>query len=220
MTGRVRTSGSSRWSRSWPARRSSVTNHAPKSANASGSDPNRSGSSPSASAPTSAHDRRPPVDRAGRADAPRRARASASRTGRRRGRARSRRRPAARRAAPSVGGRLACVGAVGGRGSVSRPGRRPAPARRAWRARRRSRPRGANGSGLAVVGRPGDVEVDPRLGHELAQEQAALDQRALGRARVLQVAVPAVHLGDVVVDQRQLPVALAGPVGRRPRPSS
>ena len=63
MTGRVRTSGRSRWSRSVARPTISVTNQAPKSANASGSDPNRSGSRPSASAPTSAHDGRPPVDR-------------------------------------------------------------------------------------------------------------------------------------------------------------
>src|SRR2546423_10214837 len=65
------------------------------------------------------------------------------------------------------------------------------------------------GRGLAEVGRPGDVEVDPWAGHELAQEQAALDQRSLRAARVLEVAVPALHLRHVVVYQRDLPVALA-----------
>ena len=39
------------------------------------------------------------------------------------------------------------------------------------------------------------------------------------RAGVLEVAVPALHLGHVVVDERELPVALAGPLagGERPR---
>src|SRR5207342_3494744 len=70
------------------------------------------------------------------------------------------------------------------------------------------------GRRLAVVGRASDIEVDPRLRRELAQEQAALDERALGRAGVLEVRVPAVHLWDVVVHERQLPVALAGPAAR------
>ncbi len=122
---------------------------------------------------------------------------------------RTRRRPGPRPAAPW---------------SVSGTGRRPGgqPALAPARASSTSvacdtpvAPRGAYGSGLAVVGGPGDIEVDPRLGDELADEQAALDQRTLGRPGVLEIAVPAVHLGHVVVDERQLPVALAGPVAGR-----
>ncbi len=53
--------------------------------------------------------------------------------------------------------------------------------------------------------------MDPRNGGELTEEQAALDQRALCRARVLEVAVPRLHVGHVLLDERQLPVALTGP---------
>ena len=69
--------------------------------------------------------------------------------------------------------------------------------------------------GFPVVGGPGDVEVDPRHRDELADEEGALDQRPLGRARVLEVAVPALHLGDVIVDERKLPVAFAGTIAGR-----
>ena len=102
---------------------------------ASGSPPNRSGSSPKRDGPDAARTtRRPPVDRGGRADAPRRAPASASRTGRRRA-------PGRARAAEQPGERLQRVGGASRpcRRSVSRPRRRPGPARRASRARRRSR---------------------------------------------------------------------------------
>ena len=129
-------------------------------------------------------------------------------------------RPSTNPAAPSTPARSASGSmrwrAVSCRAGVGQPARAPASASSTRVACETPvAPRGANGEGLAVVGRPGDVEVDPRLRHELADEQAALDQRALGRARVLEVAVPAVHLGDVVVDQRRAASSARRP-GRRP----
>src|SRR4051794_19929724 len=63
-----------------------------------------------------------------------------------------------------------------------------------------------------VVGGAGDVEVDPGLRHELLDEQGALHEAALVVPReVDEVAVPALHVGAVLVDEGQLPVALAAP---------
>ena len=79
-----------------------------------------------------------------------------------RGRARSGTRPGARMTASGDRPRRDRV-------RSARRGRRRAPAPRAWRALTPVAPRGAHGSGLAEVGRPRDVEVRPRLGHELAR---------------------------------------------------
>ena len=180
-------------------------------------EPNRIGSSPSARAPTNAHDDRPPVDRR-----PGGCSLVVLRPARREavgGDAEDE--PAAPRTPesdPSVSRRAG----FGRRAEVPRlaggqpPRRRRARARRAWRGTTPVAPARRERQRLAEVGGARDVEVDPRLGHELAQEQPALDERALGRAGVLEVAVPAVHVGDVVVDERQLPVALAGPCRRPP----
>src|SRR5205814_986451 len=67
---------------------------------------------------------------------------------------------------------------------------------------------GRKGLGLAEVGRARDVEMDPWPGDELAEEQGALDEAALGRRRVGELGVPALHVGPVLVDEGQLPEAL------------
>ena len=69
---------------------------------------------------------------------------------------------------------------------------------------------------VVEIGRPGDVEVDPRrLVDELSQERGG-GQRAGGAAAgVLQVGDVALHLRRVVFVVRHLPVALAGGLGGR-----
>ena len=216
MTGRVSTSGRSRWSRSVANPTTSVANHAPNSDQGERiAPPNRVGSSANANAPNGRADDGPPADRpAGgilvvvlgparrepvgedpehRPDGGEAEREQASSAARSAGR---RRAYASRAPASASSTSVAWVTPV------------------APRARERRR--------LAEVARAADVEVGPRHGPELAQEEAALDERALGRAGVLEVAVPALHLGHVVVDERDLPVALGGPVGggRRRRRTS
>ena len=167
------------------------------------------GSSANANAPIAAR-RRPSASRsAGRPGAPRRAPASGPRAGRRR-------RPnTGPRPEPTSDERRSTVGAVGRR-SVSRPragqgqlDERRVRSRRSRRAARTASPCGSSRCRAMSRWTHGSVR-------ELAQEDAALDERPLGRARVLDVAVPALHLGAVLVDERDLPVALAGPVGRAP----
>ena len=197
MTGRVRTSGSSRWSRSVASPTTSVANHAPKRTTASGSAPNRGTSSPNASAPTIATTAvRQSTRRAGRVLF------VVLRPARREPIGRDPEDGTARAEQP--GDRLHPVGRAPV--EVRRVSRPAAPASASSTSVACETPVGAawrEGQRLPVVGGAGDVEMDPRHGHELAQEQAALDQRALGRARVLEVAVPAVHVRDVVVDERR-----------------
>ena len=61
MTGRVSASGSSRWSRSVARPMTSVTNHAPNSAKASGSRAEAERQQPEGDGPDDGRDRRPPV---------------------------------------------------------------------------------------------------------------------------------------------------------------
>src|SRR3990172_2037981 len=64
---------------------------------------------------------------------------------------------------------------------------------------------------LPEIGRAGDVEVDPGHGGELAEEEAALHEPALAAAAVDDVAVPRLHLGQVLIHEGHLPLTLAAP---------
>ena len=78
--------------------------------------------------------------------------------------------------------------------------------------------RAARGVRLRLAEVAGAADVDVRPGHrrELLEEQAALHEPALGgRGGVEEVRVPALHVGHVVVDERDLPEPLAGPTRRR-----
>ena len=190
IAGRVITSGRSRWSRS--VARSSVraAKKAPKIARAARL-VEAQGERAQRHAAEDHDDRRPPVDRpdpAGRPDD--RARlVELGLVGRPAGRDPVGREPPRRH--PSDAPRTDGQDGAAPRASGPRPGR----ARRASRSTRRSRRGRPTACALRKYGRAGDVEVDPRHRDELAQEERAADQAALGRrARVRHVRVPAVHL--------------------------
>src|SRR3990172_11529538 len=73
------------------------------------------------------------------------------------------------------------------------------------------RSRGGPRCGLAVISGAADVEVDPRLGDELAEEEAALHEGAFRRPAVAQLGRPGLHVVHVLVDERHLPDALRDP---------
>ena len=173
MIGSVSSSGRSRWSRSdREPRRPASANHSPNSAWAStgAAEPRR----PAARTrtPRSPRSRPSASRRLGRPGSPRRAPASGTvgRTPIRPDDAEDRRQRPTDITARIDGRRRGRTSAGSDRRSP-----RPAPARRAWRGSRRSR-RGRRRRGLPEVAGAADVEVGPRHGPELAQEQAALDR--------------------------------------------
>ena len=132
MTGRVRTSGSSRWSRSVASPMTSVDEPRPEQPRASGSAPNRSGSSPKRQRPDERD--RPPS--ASRPPAGRVLLVVLRPAGREAVGGEAEGEPG--RAQQAGSGSIGSGGVAVGRRSVSRPWRRRARARPASRARRRS----------------------------------------------------------------------------------
>ena len=215
IAGSVSSLGSSRWSRSVASSSTSATRCTPRRSRPAPGPGTAAGAAPSAERADDDHDRRAPVDRAGRCRP--RARASGPRSGRRR----SPRSPptTARIRASGVEHEPESTARVcaARRAAVARAQVADAPASAsstsvAWVTP--VAPRGRVRVRLAEVARAADVEVGPRHRPELLEEQAALHERAVRRAGVLEVGVPALHLGHVVLDQRDPPVALAGPVAR------
>ena len=224
IAGRVTTSGRSRWSRSVASRSVRATKNAPK--RSSGTrlvEAQRSGA-PRDAAPEDRDDRRAPVRPGGPSRPDGRSAPSSSTLG-------LVLRPAGGDPvgdeAPGGAGDARATDEPVSRAVTGSAHDRPPAASPAYAGRAPARasstsvaveapvaPRARPRRGLAEVGRPGDVEMDPRHGHELAQEEGAPDQAALGRrAGVRHVGVPALHLGPVLLDERQLPEALAGPGG-------
>ena len=223
MTGRVSRSGSSRWSRSVASPTHEGDEPGAERPRPPAARP-RTGpaASRSASAPTSAASAVRQSSRPG--GAPRRAPASASRSdptakpprpGRpqRRDQRHSSARVRARWTARSGSrGRPARAPWNRPRAQAAGQAARPGPARRAWRARRPSRRAARTASPCGSSPSPAMSRWTHGPVTNSRRKSAALDQRALRRAGVAEVAVPALHLGCVVVDQRELPVPLAGPL--------
>src|SRR5664279_6035191 len=62
---------------------------------------------------------------------------------------------------------------------------------------------------LAEVSRAGDIQMDPRHGRELAQEEGASDHPSLSRTRVGEVRIPAIEVLAVFLDHGQLPIPVS-----------
>ena len=183
ISGSVMTSGSRRWSRSVAKRTTSASDVGPEQPSRPGLPPKRPGSSAGATAADRATATTVRQSTAGQRGARPRGRASGPRAGRPGGPTDPRPRPPTRSArqgssAPYLPGRRS-----------SWPSRaRRVPARPGWRARTPVAPRGANG--LVFRSRP--VPAMSRWTHgtvdELAQEQGALDEAALGRRELVKSA--------------------------------
>ncbi len=154
MTGRVSTSGKSRWSRSVAIPTTSVANQAPNSASASGSSANRIGRTAKANAPKAAQTAvRQPIGRPAGTSSSCSGQRVASRSAR----------------TPKIAPTAANPSPSGVIGGPPRRRLRPYASRAPARASSTSvawvtpvAPRAANGSRLAEVARAADVEMGPR----------------------------------------------------------
>ncbi len=173
IAGRVTTSGRSRWSRSVARRSVSAAKKVPEDREGDGVR-EAEGQGPHRRAAQEDDDGRPPVDRADPALRPddRPVLVQLGLVGRPAG-------PDAVGRQPPRGPRDSEAGGEDGRlHALAGPGERQLHERRRGRARGAA---GRPGSRLAEAGRPRDVEVDPGHRHELAQEEGAADQAAVGR---------------------------------------